>query len=575
MPTLYRKYRPSTFQEISGQEYILQTLTNALKNSRLSHAYLFTGPRGTGKTTIARIFAKTANCLKPVTKTKKDYIGIEPCNKCLNCQTVIKNKAIDLIEIDAASHTGVDNIRQLKEAINIPPTNFKYKVYIIDEVHMLSIGAFNALLKTLEEPPPHAIFILATTELYKIPTTIISRCQQFNIKPLTKNQIIIRLQELARKEKIKINKKALLLIATEAEGGMRDAESLLEQIISLGDKNITTTSIQQTLGISPQDTLAKLIDAITQGDMSTTIIIINELQENGINLKSFNKQLLNYFRNLMLVKIVSDNTNGILLKNLTDDEIISLENTNKKLSLTNLTILISFLQSSLKDFNQSDIPQLPLEMALIEYFLKTEQNLIATNQKISKNYKQLAKIKNTSQKKTNSKVISKKTNSKKKSTKNLNAPLPQKKSTSSDNPAPSINSSAISINNFLDKWAEVLEGVKEKSLSIAGVLKNCAPININQEIVLIKVNHTFGKDRLNNPQSKLTIEKVFANIFKVRLKAKFLTEDELPQNVIAKDSTDSKNNDKNNSNQKSITNDNELLYEAMKKIGGKIIKQSN
>jgi DNA polymerase-3 subunit gamma/tau len=489
---------------------------------------------------------------------------------------ILSNKAIDLIEIDAASHTGVDNIRQLKEAINIPPTNFKYKVYIIDEVHMLSLGAFNALLKTLEEPPAHAIFILATTELHKVPDTIISRCQQFNVKPLTIHEIINRLEQIAQKENIKIDKETLALIATEAGGGMRDAESLFGQIISMGEEEITAKNVQQTLGIAPKDILLKLITAVSSNDMLSAINIINELQNDGTNIIFFSRQLLNYCRNLMLV-IISENPDEKLLKNLTTDELTVLKKNASTFNLPNLITLISLLQNSLTNSNQSDIPQLPLEIALIEYSLKTQQFSTTVkqsqiNQKVSP---QASHSIITHQKKTKPTITTEKLASKKKSTKNLNTLLSQKKSTTPNNPTTSINNSAISINNFLDKWAEVLEGVKEKSLSIAGVLKNCAPISINQEVVLIKVNHTFGKDRLNNPQSKLTIEKVFANIFKVRLKAKFLTEDELPQNVIAKDSADSKDNDKDNNNQKSTTDDNELLYEAMKKIGGKIIKRSN
>ena len=585
MTTLYRKYRPSFFSEISGQEHILQTLTNAIKNSNISHAYLFTGPRGTGKTTTARIFAKTVNCLKPITKTKKNHIGIEPCNECLNCKMILENKAIDLIEIDAASHTGVDNIRQLKEAINIPPTNFKYKVYIIDEVHMLSIGAFNALLKTLEEPPAHAIFILATTELHKVPATIISRCQQFNVKPLTKDEIIDRLSQIAKKEKIKTGKETLHLIATEAGGGMRDAESLLGQIISLGGKTITAKNVQQILGISPKTILLKLISTISNNNISSTINIINKLQNNGTNITSFSRQLLSYFRNLMLV-IIEKESNTKLLNALTTEELSQLQKMAPNFNLQNLTILISLLQNSLTKSNQSDIPQLPLEMALIEYFLKTTQtektltSPLVTSTTSSKNLKK--KTINSETTAFVSKITTKKSlelttpkqsvNSPKLEIDkhNINKDISITKQDETFKTLPPANQSNLSINTFLDKWAEILEEVKEKSLSIAGVLKNCAPTAIEDESILIKAPHTFGKERLNNPQNKLTIEEVFAKIFKVRLKAKFLTEDELPQKDISED-----NNflsDKKTTNTDTKSTDSELLYEVMKKIGGKIVK---
>jgi DNA polymerase-3 subunit gamma/tau len=586
MTTLYRKYRPSLFSEISGQEHILQTLTNSIKNSQVSHAYLFTGPRGTGKTTTARIFAKTVNCLKPITKTQADHVGIEPCNECANCKMILDHKAIDLIEIDAASHTGVDNIRQLKEAINIPPTNFKYKVYIIDEVHMLSIGAFNALLKTLEEPPAHAIFILATTELHKVPDTIISRCQQFNVKPLTKDEIITRLSQIAKKEKIETTPETLTLIATEAGGGMRDAESLLGQIISTGEKKITAKDVRYTLGISPKSTLLKLITDVAKNDMLSTVNIINKLQADGTSLISFNKQLLSYCRNLILV-IIGEESNAKLLKNSTADELVELQKIASFFSLSKLTILISLLQNSLTNSNQSDIPQLPLEMALIEYFLKTSvsKELSSSQPLTSKTSADL--------KKKSSELISA-TPKIKIPKKNTSDNFSPEKSTVTKEPLPTnatsvtiaeventdyfkdvapMDKASLSINNFLDKWAEILEEVKEKSLSIAGVLKNCAPTAIDEKFVLIKVNHAFGQKRLNDPKSKLTIEKVFANIFKVRLRAKFLTEDELPQDapkmkkkiITIDESIESVT-------EQSSESDNEILYEAMKKIGGKMIK---
>ncbi len=252
MSSIYSKYRPQLFSEIVGQSHIVRTLSNAIKNNRISHAYLFTGPRGTGKTTLARLFAKTINCQNKQKQKVKEAVLVEACLKCPNCQTIHQKKAFDIIEIDAASYTGVDNIRQIRETVPLPPSQLQYKVYIIDEVHMLSSGAFNALLKTLEEPPQHAIFILATTEIHKVPETIVSRCQRFDFSSLTQEQIIGRLEEIAQKEGVAIEKAALETIAAEAEGGMRDAESLLGQIISLEDKKITAKEVDSILGTSPR-----------------------------------------------------------------------------------------------------------------------------------------------------------------------------------------------------------------------------------------------------------------------------------------------------------------------------------
>ncbi len=548
MTTLYRKYRPTLFQEISGQEYVIKTLTNAIKNSQVSHAYLFTGPRGTGKTTTARIFAKTVNCLKPITKVDSDAVQIEPCNKCKNCQTILKNQAIDLIEIDAASHTGVDNIRQLKESINVPPTNFKYKVYIIDEVHMLSMGAFNALLKTLEEPPAHAIFILATTELHKVPDTILSRCQRFNIKPLTKDQIIARLKQIAQSEKIKIDEESLELISTEANGGMRDAESLFGQIISLGDKKITANDIREILGSSAKNTLPKMVEMITENNLPEIISLINSLQTSGINMKTFTNQLLNYFRDLLLLKISPEN-NEELLKKLTTEELAKLKTISQDFDLQNLIAIISLLQISQKNFSQSDIPQLPLEMAMVEYFLKI-------NPPKTSFVKKKNPIK-TIQPKTES--LAKESSSKKKETEEKKE-IEENSSRTDKNNTTSTETIAtqkvnISIKTLLDNWSEILTEIKKRNQSILALLQNCAPAKIKENTLLVKTKYPFHKDRLNETKNRLTTEEVFAKILKVPLKVKFVTADELPQEA-------KKSNDES-----------DLLYEAMKQVGGKLIKE--
>ena len=563
MTTLYRKYRPTLFQEISGQEYVIKTLTNAIKNSQVSHAYLFTGPRGTGKTTTARIFAKTVNCLKPITKTGSDVVRMEPCNKCENCQTILKNQAIDLIEIDAASHTGVDNIRQLKELINVPPTNFKYKVYIIDEVHMLSMGAFNALLKTLEEPPAHAIFILATTELHKVPDTILSRCQRFNIKPLTKDQIIARLKQIADSEKVKIDKESLELISTEASGGMRDAESLLGQIISLGDKKITANDIREILGSSAKDTLPKMVKMITENNLPGIISLINDLQTSGVNIKTFTNQLLNYFRDLLLLKISLGN-NEELLKKLTTEELSKLQAISHNFDLQNLIVIISLLQTSQKNFAQSDIPQLPLEMAMVEYFLKTnpaEKSLLKK------------KSSNTTTIQPETKPIIKKPFSEKSGNNAEIHPIKKSvktaditKDTTSD--TKNITSTEtklpkkidIDIKTVIDNWSEILTEVKNRHQSISALLQNCAPVKIDGDFLLIKTKYPFHKEKLNETNNRLTSEDVFAKILKVPLKIKFITADELPP--------ESKNLNNNNTSDES-----DLLYEAMKQVGGKLIEK--
>src|SRR3989339_230340 len=293
--TLYRKYRPKNFDEVIGQAHVVRTLSNAIQNNRLGQAYLFTGPRGTGKTSIARILAKAVNCEKP-----NNAIS---CEECVACKHINGNQTLDIIEIDAASNTGVDNIRELRQTVALPPTLLKYKVYIIDEVHMLSTGAFNALLKTLEEPPAHIIFILATTEIHKVPETILSRCQRFDFSRLPLKNIIEKLELIAKAEKVKIEKEALEMIAIAAEGGMRDAESLLGQIMSLEDKSITVSETEEILGTADRKFAAEIADFILDKKTTPAISRVNEILENGYDLSVFTKSLINYLRQLMLVKI--------------------------------------------------------------------------------------------------------------------------------------------------------------------------------------------------------------------------------------------------------------------------------
>jgi DNA polymerase-3 subunit gamma/tau len=292
---LYRKWRPQTWGEVSGQAHVTQTLQNAVAADRIGHAYLFSGPRGTGKTSVARLLAKAANCLAEDRSTR-------PCNQCAHCLAVNKGNFLDLIEIDAASNNGVDDVRDLRDKINFSPNQGKYKVYIIDEVHMLSTQAFNALLKTLEEPPPHAIFILATTEIHKIPATVLSRCQRHEFKRATVEDITNQLKEIAAAEKIPVDEDALTLIARQATGSFRDAISLLDQMASIG-QTITLEATHAILGTAASQNVLDLVEAIHKNQPADGLNVLQAAMDAGTDTRMLARQVVEYLRALLLIKL--------------------------------------------------------------------------------------------------------------------------------------------------------------------------------------------------------------------------------------------------------------------------------
>jgi len=291
---LYRRWRPQTFAEIIGQEHVTHTLINALRAGRIAHAYLFSGPRGTGKTTTARVLAKAVNCLDPQEG--------EPCNQCAICRSLNEGRSLDLIEIDAASNRGIDEIRELRERIAFAPGECRYKVYVIDEVHMLTKEAFNALLKTLEEPPPHAIFVLATTEPHRIPPTVLSRCQRFDFRRVSLQHLKQKLELICAKEGIRAEPAALEAIARYALGSFRDAESLLDQLVSYGAEQITLDAVRQVLGAAPQEVISGIVTALAARDAGAGLKLINEALDSGVDPRQLTREVLEYLRGLLLLK---------------------------------------------------------------------------------------------------------------------------------------------------------------------------------------------------------------------------------------------------------------------------------
>lgn len=352
---LYRKWRSQTFDQVVGQEHVIQTLRNALRDGRVAHAYLFAGPRGTGKTSIARILAKALNCTAPEAQ--------RPCDQCPTCVAISEGRMLDLIEIDAASNNSVDDVRDLRDKVGFRPSEGRYKVYIIDEVHMLSISAFNALLKTLEEPPPHARFMLATTEPHKIPATILSRCQRFDLRRISVPEIVAHLQMIAQAEGFGAEVEALTAIARSAQGCMRDAISLLDQMLSYGNDTVTFLQVQQALGAVSAQAVADLVSAIAGRQVAAGLTLIQQLLTEGASLTEFCHQVVEHLRGVMVLQMAGD---AGLLTELPAETVGLMQRQAQQLALPVTLYAIKRFSAAVVELKGSHQPQLPLELAFIE-----------------------------------------------------------------------------------------------------------------------------------------------------------------------------------------------------------------
>lgn len=507
---LYRKYRPSRFEEISGQEGVVGVLKNAIKAGRISHAYLFCGPRGTGKTTTAKLLAKMVNCTNP--------IDGEPCGKCESCLSIFNNTNDDIIEIDAASNNGVDEIRELRDKINLVPANSKYKVYIIDEVHMLSVGAFNALLKTLEEPPSHVIFVLATTETYKVPLTISSRCQKFRFDKITVDNIVKRLEEICNIEKIVVSSDVLNEIARLADGGMRDAINLLDQLVSYKGNDITINDVYDISGVVSYEIIYELLLSSYNRDVTSIVKILDNINQSGKNISKFIEEVILFLKDVLVYKNTTDYS--LILEKL--DKVKDISNLyNNKLIYS----YVNELNNVLNNIKNSSYPLLLLEVALIRLVDLEKnkesdlENLEKTNVKKSK--KNVKTEKNTSNELLKNDII-KGDSSSKLSSEDLEY-IEYLKDVRVNNAFVSANKSLL--NKFKEKWAFVFEYLtNDKYENIVGLLKDVNIVVAGRENLIFQSKFSSIATSLNN-QSELLSE-LLNEIYGVNYKVIVLSNDE-------------------------------------------------
>lgn len=466
--SLYRKYRPQNFKNLVGQDHIRTTLLNAIKEGHTAHAYLFCGPRGTGKTSTARLLAKAINCTNPDEEN-------EPCDKCEMCNSIREGNLIDLIEIDAASNRGIDEIRDLKDKINFAPSRSKNKIYIIDEVHMLTKEAFNALLKTLEEPPTHVFFVLATTESHKVPETIISRCQRFDFKRITQKAITTRLMYIAQMENINAEESAVEAIAHSAEGGLRDAIGLLEQLTSEG--KLEFNRVQTVLGISGISALESFYKHLKNNDTNSALTEIQNLYSQGIDLVQFTKDFLEHLRVEMLKSTESGN----------------LAETNYALNTAEL------FQEAYNKLKTTTIPQLPLEMAVIRCTMKGK---IVKDEPIEVVNEVKAPEKNEIKEEQDAKPSIPEVD-------RTHTPIKQNISEQErENPVEKL---PLTIAYVKENWPRVIELIKTPFVRMS--FKAGKPIQVENGEVLVEFSSKFHKEKVDTTENKLEIEEALDKIF--------------------------------------------------------------
>lgn len=509
---LYREWRPRTFNDVVGQEHITTTLKNQILNNRIAHAYLFCGTRGTGKTSTAKVFAKALNCLN-----LKDG---EPCNECEMCKKINEGLAIDVTELDAASNNGVDKIRDIIDDVKYPPQEAKYKVYIMDEVHMLSAGAVNAFLKTLEEPPNNVIFILATTDPQKLPITILSRCQRFDFKRINNSEITARLRKIVNEQNVLADERSLNLIARVSDGAMRDSLSILDQAISMGNGNVDYGTVVSMLGLVTNEHLFKLANAVIQRSVEKGIEIIEEVIYSGKDIYLFIKDLIAHYRNLLMVK-VTNNPEEVL--DMSEENIALIKEQGARLRAEEIMRCIRILQEAENNAKLSKQARLYCELAVIkmckiEYDTSSEVILTRLNKleeslrngsiEVSTASKEIEKI-------NNSKIVNIETN------KNI----VKEESVDSSEVNIEVNSdSKVTINDIKKSWKDIIERFKaRREMIISSLIMIGKPVDCSNGIVTIEFDdqNEFAKNRLSEAKNRDIINDVFFEIFREKLKVNF------------------------------------------------------
>ncbi len=503
---LARKWRPQTFDAVVGQEHVTQTLKNAIRQNRVAHAFIFTGARGVGKTSVARILAKALNC--------QNGPSIIPCNQCPSCQEITGGSSVDVYEIDGASNRGINEIRELRENIMYTPAKGRYKIYIIDEVHMLTQEAFNALLKTLEEPPRHIIFMMATTQPHKVPTTILSRCQRYDFRRIPLQDVLAHLKKVIDKEAIEIDEDALSLIAKQAEGSIRDALSLLDQLVSASMQKITCQEVTDILGVIDSELVRSAGDAIINGDISQCINVVDQVYRYGYDIRNFCEHLMTHFRNLMVIKTCKQ---PHLLIDASHDELAELDKTAQTIDLETLQQYFYTILDGIRDMRQLGSSELMLEILLIKMvYLRDAVSMDVVLARLDSLERSLKMVK--------------------------------PKDIPPSEPKRTVHKVFLQEKDRvpLDIWNDLLRFIRQKNLLLASILQHAHPSWLDEQTIRLSFGgDSFNFEMVSESQNKKRLTAMFSEFFKKNVEISIHSdsgEDTAQPEILDKDQVPRKGN---------------------------------
>ena len=548
-----RKWRPQNFDDVVGQEHITTTLKNAISMERVHHAYLFTGPRGIGKTSTARILSKALNCEKGSAPA--------PCNKCASCQEIKNSSSMDVMEIDGASNRGIDEIRNLRESVKFSPSRGRFKIYIIDEVHMLTTEAFNALLKTLEEPPAHVKFIFATTEPHKLPATILSRCQRFDFRRIPNKEIVTKLKEITKEEKLNIEEDVFLYIAKAAGGSMRDAESVLDQISSFSKGKITLQDVVESLGLIEQETLFHTADIVINKDTKEAIQLVGEILNSGKDAKQFLFELLEHFRNIMIAKV---GISGDDLIDLPKEAIERIRKQAAAFSQGDIFYIINVISNSLRLIKQLLPERIVLELCMVRLTSRDSvasiEEIIAKLPEITKSSPQQTIHRSTQQATRPMSAIEPKAAS-------TSIPIKIEKKENIASTSPDTKAS-VEMTRVKDAWPILVKAMAVKKMSVSSYLAEGAPDYVKGDVIYVAFPKelNFHREVLEDKPNKDSIEAALSQILDVSVKLKFVASDkEINTQPEVKDESPTLTKEE-------LKRKEPLIGSALDIFGGKILK---